>query len=255
MHASVNVTNLQKALARVVRFASDDNSRPLLMGVHFEAKGNDLTVTACDGFRMGQTIIEAQIDEPFSALIPGYELEYLAKPSKQNSFLALDMVIDGQRYGNGKYPDADELFKQKANVEFKAPAELHEAVCVLRRALGTKKKGVWSGRTALFWSISPLGHVLEVRPTEDTFLKFEIPTKDAPAEEPLWVAVQIDYLQAVLLATAQDDDLQVQLVRRKEGGTQAPIMFSCANSRSRYLIMPMHVPDYIPQVPNARRKP
>lgn len=77
---AIQEMNLKEIISNVIFSVATDDSRPMLRGVYFEAKGYALTAVATDGYRfaMSKKVLEERVDE-ISATIPSRSLSELAK--------------------------------------------------------------------------------------------------------------------------------------------------------------------------------
>ncbi len=77
---AVQETNLKELINNVIFSVATDDSRPMLKGVYFEAKGYTLSAVATDGYRfaMSKKVLEERVDE-LSATIPSRSLSELAR--------------------------------------------------------------------------------------------------------------------------------------------------------------------------------
>lgn len=117
-------SDLMKSIIRETVFAvSQHETRPILTGVHWEAKDGGLSCVATDSHRLARrlTVPEEMPDLPFSIVIPGKSLQELNKILPDNSE-AVDIVIADQqvlfktknflfysRLLEGNYPDTSRL--------------------------------------------------------------------------------------------------------------------------------------------------
>ncbi len=77
---AVQELNLKEIINNVIFAVATDDSRPMLKGVHFEAKEYTLSAVATDGYRfaMSKKVLEEKVDE-ISATIPSRSLSELSK--------------------------------------------------------------------------------------------------------------------------------------------------------------------------------
>ncbi|MFC5589960.1 DNA polymerase III subunit beta [Sporosarcina soli] len=117
-------SDLMKSIIRETVFAvSQQETRPILTGVHWEAKDGGLSCVATDSHRLARrlTVPEDMPDMPFSIVIPGKSLQELNKILPDNSE-SVDIVIADQqvlfktrnvlfysRLLEGNYPDTSRL--------------------------------------------------------------------------------------------------------------------------------------------------
>lgn len=117
-------SDLMKSIIRETVFAvSQQETRPILTGVHWEAKDGGLSCVATDSHRLARrlTVPEEMPEMPFSIVIPGKSLQELNKILPDNSE-SVDIVIADQqvlfktrnvlfysRLLEGNYPDTSRL--------------------------------------------------------------------------------------------------------------------------------------------------
>ena len=91
---SINVADLKEMIQQVVFAASTDEARPVLTGVHLQVQGNQLSLSAADGFRLSlrHSELSAPVSRPVSAIIPARALGELARISGDND-QAMTMVL------------------------------------------------------------------------------------------------------------------------------------------------------------------
>ncbi|MEE8337154.1 MAG: DNA polymerase III subunit beta [Dehalococcoidia bacterium] len=76
----VEADRLRRALIQVVFAAATDDSRPVLTGVHFSIKGNEMRLSAADGFRLAVHTLELAADaEERSLIVPARALGELTR--------------------------------------------------------------------------------------------------------------------------------------------------------------------------------
>jgi len=77
---AIQEMNLKEIINNVIFAVATDDSRPMLKGVHFEAKQYTLSAVATDGYRfaLSKKALEERVDE-ISATIPSRSLSELAK--------------------------------------------------------------------------------------------------------------------------------------------------------------------------------
>lgn len=76
---SIPPAELREAIARVVFAAANDDSRPVLTGVHAKIEGDSLTLAAADGFRLSVYTLQLAeaVDSPVEIVIPARALDGL----------------------------------------------------------------------------------------------------------------------------------------------------------------------------------
>ncbi|WP_318616526.1 DNA polymerase III subunit beta [Sporosarcina sp. YIM B06819] len=117
-------SDLMKSVIRETVFAvSQQETRPILTGVHWEAKDGGLSCVATDSHRLARrlTVPEEMPEVPFSVVIPGKSLQELNKILPDNSELVDIVIADQQvlfktrnvlfysRLLEGNYPDTSRL--------------------------------------------------------------------------------------------------------------------------------------------------
>lgn len=82
---SLPTGTLRRMVDRVLYAAAADDSRPILTGVLTEFRGNTLTLTAADGFRLSlheYTLVEP-VPEPISVIVPAHAYAELSRVTSQ----------------------------------------------------------------------------------------------------------------------------------------------------------------------------
>lgn len=133
-------SDLLKSIIRETVFAvSQQEARPILTGVHWETKGNDIVFVATDSHRLARRIItlENPLESSISLVIPGKSLQELNKILDDNTDPVEIVVADQQvlfnmhnvlffsRLLEGNYPDTSRLI----------PTEYKTSITVNGRAL------------------------------------------------------------------------------------------------------------------------
>ncbi len=75
---TLNAEDFLATLARVSFCAATDERRPAIQGIHMKAEGDQLTLTATDGFRLANFRM-AYNGKPFTTIIPGSSLAKFVK--------------------------------------------------------------------------------------------------------------------------------------------------------------------------------
>ncbi len=75
---ALHAEDFLSTLARVSLCAATDGVRPVIQGIHMKAEGDQLTLTATDGFRLANFRM-AYDGKPFTTIIPGYSLAKFVK--------------------------------------------------------------------------------------------------------------------------------------------------------------------------------
>lgn len=127
----INVSDFKEMIQQVAFAASTDEARPILTGVQINAQGNNITLSAADGFRL--SIRTAELSSPvgrsFSAVIPARALVELARISADGD-QAVTMVMPPGRGQvifrtkdtelvsqliEGAFPDLEQLIPKRHN--------------------------------------------------------------------------------------------------------------------------------------------
>ena len=79
----INVADLKEMIQQVAFAASTDEARPILTGVLVEVEGNQITLSAADGFRLSirHAELSSPVPRPIRAVIPARALTELARIS------------------------------------------------------------------------------------------------------------------------------------------------------------------------------
>ncbi|MBU4352917.1 MAG: DNA polymerase III subunit beta [Nanoarchaeota archaeon] len=151
---SVRVTAaaLKKAIRQTAFATSRDESRPILAGVLLEASdGNNLTLTAADGFRLSRRQVEANVVLPGAkAVVPVRALNILAKSVPDDAdvsiWFAANQVIfaaSGVRVAaqviDGNYPDVTAILGVPTPTTVSVNRDALVAAC--RQALVVAREG------------------------------------------------------------------------------------------------------------------
>lgn len=122
--------DLMKSIIRETVFAvSQQETRPILTGVHWEAKEGKLSCVATDSHRLARRLTspERMPTIPFSFVIPGKSLQELNKILPDNTDLVEIIIADQQvlfktrnvlfysRLLEGNYPDTSRLIPTESN--------------------------------------------------------------------------------------------------------------------------------------------
>ena len=121
----LNVADLKEMIQQVAFAASSDDARPILNGVQVAVRGDGITLSAADGFRLSirKAEISSPVARPISAVIPARALIELARISSDGDQL-ITMIIPAERSQvifhmknaelvsqliEGAYPDLEQL--------------------------------------------------------------------------------------------------------------------------------------------------
>jgi len=127
----MNMTDIKEMIQQVAFAASTDEARPILTGVQIRVSGNQITLSAADGFRLSirKNQISSSVSRPISAVIPARALTELARIASDGDQM-LTMVLPPGRGQvifhlkdvelvsqliEGAFPDLDQLIPQKYN--------------------------------------------------------------------------------------------------------------------------------------------
>jgi DNA polymerase-3 subunit beta len=79
----LNVADLKEMIQQVAFAASTDEARPVLTGVQLTAQGNEMTLSAADGFRLSvrKAQLSSPVSRPINVIIPARALSELARIS------------------------------------------------------------------------------------------------------------------------------------------------------------------------------
>ena len=140
---TISCGDFLEACKQVVFAASDDESRPVLTGVLFKVKENQLTFMAADGYRASKKVIDGvKANQDIEAIVPKKSLLklswLLSNVSKYRQKNPLEIYIDGDREKilfshsdfkmissllEGKFPNLEEIIPKgwttKVNVRTK----------------------------------------------------------------------------------------------------------------------------------------
>ncbi len=159
---SVRVTAaaLKKAIRQTAFAASRDESRPILAGVLLEASdGNNLTLTAADGFRLSRRQVEANVVLPGAkAVVPVRALNILAKSVPDDAdvsiWFAANQVIfaaSGVRVAaqviDGNYPDVTAILGVPTPTTVSVNRDALVAAC--RQSLVVAREGSYALRLVI----------------------------------------------------------------------------------------------------------
>lgn len=93
MEIKLNGKELKKLLK--VKYAiCKDETKPILCGIHFYTKNNKLVAEAIDGYRVGKTSIDYQIDDNIEFIINNKDIKQISKHIKNDS--AISITIDNK---------------------------------------------------------------------------------------------------------------------------------------------------------------
>lgn len=243
----VDVTLPQGTLKEMLRLttfaASKEESRSLLMGVLFEARGSTLTLVATDTHRLAwkQSPIGQELSTPVSCVVPAkplVELERVLKDSSEETvqvrfgssqaqFQTADVTLVS-RLLDGQFPNYDKVIPK--NPERKVVFERNAMLNAVRRvyivARGSAEKAVFAtkGDTLEITSESPeVGKAYE-----------EVPI--SMDGENITIAFNARYLQEVL-GILHEEQASLELT----GALNPGILRPAGNNDFLYVVMPMQV--------------
>ena len=229
-----------KEMIRLTAFAaSKEESRSLLMGVLFEARGSTLTLVATDTHRLAwkQTTLAGEVETPVSAIVPAkplVELERVLKNTademvtirfgaSQVQFQSSDATLVS-RVLDGQFPNYEKVIpkatERKVSFERNELLNAVRRVDIVSRAASQKMVVNFSGGSMAMSAESPdAGQAYE-----------EIPI--AMDGDDLQIAFNAKYLMEVL-GIVSDDQLALEL----NGSLQPGILR--AGPDFIYIVMPM----------------
>lgn len=122
--------DLLKSIIRETVFAvSQQETRPILTGVHWEAKDGELSCVATDSHRLARRLTTPELmpNDPFNIVIPGKSLQELNRILPDNTDLVEIVIAEQQvlfktrnvlfysRLLEGNYPDTSRLIPAESN--------------------------------------------------------------------------------------------------------------------------------------------
>jgi hypothetical protein len=238
--ATVSSSVFAEALQKVMPFASKDEARPALNGVHFDASpSGEVRMSAANGYMAAQVTVDASVDESFSTVIP---LAHLPIFSPKGAW-SLDIVLTPEQgFKDIRYPDINSLFPKTYAYEFEIEPEI-DLAGKIGQLLRSRGKMSRYASNALRWHITDEGHVFDYCTTEGSRIVLEIetrtPVRDAPqlSETPLVKTVNIRFFSDVLKSAGFCRDKLITRLNIETGGI---LTFDQPVGKSRYLLMPMH---------------
>lgn len=236
---SISSATLKEMIRLTAFAASKEESRNLLMGVLFEARGQSLTLVATDTHRLAwkQTRLESEVSTPVSAIVPAkplVELERVLKNSaeemvtirfgaSQVQFSAPDATLVS-RVLDGQFPNYEKVIPKQTErkVSFDRSELLNAVrrVDIVSRTANQKMVVRFNGATMIMTAeSSDAGQAYE-----------EVPV--SMDGEDLQIAFNAKYLMEVL-GTLTQDQLQLEL----NGPLQPGILRE--GDDFVYIVMPM----------------
>jgi hypothetical protein len=245
MGVKISHSFLSEALVRVLPFCSSDEARLVLECVYFEGnqEAQTMTVTAANGYIMGNVEIPAVVDGPFAKAFHGEALKgFAAARSKFDVLVDFEDSMKNEYLWEGRnYPDYRQIIPSKGFiVDTPVSFSLRAAFMRLKDIYKWSRKSInWNPEgSAVCWSITQKGHVLEMN-YEQGNVSFEVKDKVVIDSKPAFVGVNINWVCQILNAAKDLDDLRVGVVASNIG-----IVFSSVKGKARWVLMPMHVGDY-----------
>jgi DNA polymerase III subunit beta len=127
----MNMADIKEMIQQVAFAASTDEARPILTGVQIKVTGNQITLSAADGFRLSirKNNLATSASRPITAVIPARALTELARIASDGE-QSLQMVMPPGRGQvifhmkdvelvsqliEGAFPDLDQLIPQHSN--------------------------------------------------------------------------------------------------------------------------------------------
>lgn len=238
---------LAEALSRVLPFTASDETRPVLQCLKVSQKDDKLTLTATDGYTLGELNLDFETGEAealinrddIKALIPALrkakrvKLSFEQKPDNENGgLLANSLIVDTEliKYcvpsEQGVYPDYEKVFPAEcmATASFDTREAFNACHSLLALWFDDNDKGMFR---PLILTIADNKLVIDAKEDRGSI---EIPAETTGNGK---VAVAGSYLSKVLRACGG-------MVEMKIASSQLPVTFSVDGYRS--LIMPMAIP-------------
>jgi DNA polymerase-3 subunit beta len=233
-----------KEMLRLTTFAaSKEETRSLLMGVLFEARGSDLTLVATDTHRLAwkKAPIGHEIPNPVSSVVPAkplVELERVLKDSSdeivhirfgpsQAQFETADVTLVS-RLLDGQFPNYEKVIPKnpERKVSFDRNAMLSAVRRVLIVAKGAAEKAI----------ITTKGDVLEITAESPEVGKAYEEVPISMDGENITIAFNARYLQEVL-NILNEEQATLELTGALNPGILRPV----GNNDFLYVVMPMQV--------------
>lgn len=241
------VTLPQGALKEMLKLttfaASKEETRSLLMGVLFEAKGANLTLVATDTHRLAwkQSAIGQEVATPVSSVVPAkplIELERVLKDtsdetvlvrfgSSQAQFQTADMTLVS-RLLDGQFPNYEKVIPK--NPERKVVFNRGAMLDAVRRVL------IVASRSAEKAVLSTKGDILEITAESQDVGKAYEEVPISMDGENITIAFNARYIQDVL-NTLNEDQATLELT----GALNPGIIRPAGNNEFLYVVMPMQV--------------
>jgi DNA polymerase-3 subunit beta len=231
-----------KDMLRMTTFAaSKEETRSILMGVLFEARGNTLTLVATDTHRLAwkQAILGEEISQPISMIIPAKplaELERVLKDTIDENVhvrfgtsqvqFETDQVTLVSRVLDGQFPNYEKVIPK--NAERKIRIDRGQLLDAVRRvyivAKQNNEKGVWKTK----------GDLLEMTAESQEVGKAyeEVPINMDGSD--LTIAFNTRYLMEVL-NIVDSEEVSFELT-----GSLNPGILRATGSDFLYVVMPMN---------------
>jgi DNA polymerase-3 subunit beta len=223
--------------------ASKEETRSLLMGVLFEARGSTLTLVATDTHRLAwkQAPIGQELSTPVSCVVPAkplIELERVLKDSSEETvtvrfgasqaqFQTADVTLVS-RLLDGQFPNYDKVIPK--NPERKITFERNAMLNAIRRvyivARGSAEKAV----------LTTKGDVLEITAESPEVGKAYEEVPIAMDGGDITIAFNARYLQEVL-GILNEEQASIEMT----GALNPGILRPAGNNEFLYVVMPMQV--------------
>ncbi len=236
---TVSAATLKEMLRLTAFAASKEESRSLLMGVLFEARGNVLTLVATDTHRLAwnQTQLTSEVAVPISAIVPAkplIELERVLKNSaeemvtirfgsSQVQFQSADATLVS-RVLDGQFPNYEKVIPKQT--ERKVTFERNELLNAVRRV------EIVSSTASNKMLVKFGGATMNMTAESAEAGKAEEEVPIAMDGDDLQIAFNAKYLSEVL-GTLADDQLSLEL-----NGPLNPGILRAGES-FLYIVMPM----------------
>jgi DNA polymerase-3 subunit beta len=233
-----------KEMLRLTTFAaSKEETRSLLMGVLFEARGNTLTLVATDTHRLAwkQAPIGQELSTPITAVVPAkplVELERVLRDSSEETvtvkignsqaqFQTADVALVS-RLLDGQFPNYEKVIPK--NPERKLTFERDAMLAAVRRvyiiARGAAEKAI----------LTTKGDVLEITAESPEAGKAYEEVPISMDGDDLTIAFNARYLQEVL-GILNEEQASLELTGALNPGILRPV----GNNEFLYVVMPMQV--------------
>lgn len=127
----MNMSDIKEMIQQVAFAASTDEARPILTGIQIQVSGNQITLSAADGFRLSirRNTLPSPVSRPISAVIPARALTELARiasdgeqilhmvmpPGRGQVIFHMNDVELVSQLIEGAFPDLEQLIPKRYN--------------------------------------------------------------------------------------------------------------------------------------------